>query len=83
MAQATIDYMKSRMNSSTHSSSHSSISTHTIGLQTNSDNFEFSSRFPNGRLVRLYYSTIYKNKVLSLNISDTKSFHKELFWKSA
>jgi hypothetical protein len=91
MSQATIDYMKTKLNLSKHSSmstqsstvTHTPSSTHTIGIQTGSDDFDFSARLPNGRLVRLYHSPIYKGKVIGLYISEAKSFiFERQSWKA-
>ncbi len=43
-------------------------------VQTGSENVNIVYRLPNNKMKRLYYSNIYKVKVVSFNISTSKSF---------
>ncbi len=43
-------------------------------VQTGSENVNIVYRLPNNKIIRLYYSNIYKEKVVSFNISTSKSF---------
>ena len=45
-----------------------------IGVQTGENNLNIVYHLPNNKVVRLYYSNIYKKKVVSFNISTSKSF---------
>ena len=45
-----------------------------IGVQTGENNLNIVYHLPNNKEVRLYYSNIYKEKVVSFNISTSKSF---------
>jgi len=50
-------------------------------VQTGSENVNIVYRLPNNKMIRLYYSNIYKEKVVSFNISTSKSFiiNKEIW----
>jgi hypothetical protein len=41
-------------------------------VQTGSENVNIVYRWPNNKMKRLYYSNIYKEKVVSFNISTSK-----------
>ena len=69
MAQAYVNYVKNLEKQKNAS------------VQTNSDNVNIVYRLPNNKMKRLYYSNIYKEKVVSFNISTSKSFiiNKEIW----
>ncbi len=50
-------------------------------VQTGSENVNIVYRLPNNKMIRLYYSNIYKEKVVSFNICTFKSFiiNKEIW----
>ena len=52
-----------------------------VSVQTGSENVDIVYRLPNNKMIRLYYSNIYKEKVVSFNISTSKSFiiNKEIW----
>jgi 3-hydroxy-3-methylglutaryl CoA synthase len=69
MAQAYVNYFKhleKQINAS---------------VQTGSENVNIVYHLPNNKMIRLYYSNIYKEKVVSFNISTSKSFiiNKEIW----
>jgi hypothetical protein len=43
-------------------------------VQTGRENINIVYRLPNNKMIRLYYSNIYKEKVVIFNISTSKSF---------
>jgi hypothetical protein len=43
-------------------------------VETGSENVNIVYRLPNNKMIRLHYSNIYKEKVVSFNISTSKSF---------
>jgi hypothetical protein len=57
------------------------ISEKNASVQTGSENVNIVYRLPNNKMIRLYYSNIYKEKVVSFNISTSKSFivNKEIW----
>ncbi len=63
MAQAYVNYVKNLEQQKNAS------------VQTGSENVNIVYRLPNYKMIRLYYSNIYKEKVVSFNISTSKSFH--------
>ena len=77
MAQAFLTYEnKVRMQRMFNYEKKSNAST-----QTGSDNVDIMYHLPNKKVIRLYYSNIYKEKVVSFNISAAKSFiiNKEIW----
>jgi hypothetical protein len=65
MAQAYVDYIKKKNEKKLND----------MGSQTNKNITEDSVfNLPNKKIIRLYYSNIYKQKVVSFNISTSKSF---------
>ena len=77
MAQAFLTYEnKMRMQRMNHYENKSDAAT-----QTGSDNVDILYHLPNNKMIRLYYSNIYKEKVVSFNISAAKSFiiNKEIW----
>jgi hypothetical protein len=69
MAQAYVNYVKNLEKQKTAS------------VQTGSENVNIVYRLPNNKRIRLYYSNIYKEKVVSFTISTSKSFiiNKEIW----
>jgi hypothetical protein len=69
MAQAYVNYVKNLEKQKNAS------------VQTGSENLNIAYRLPNNKMIRLYYSNIYKEKVVSFNISTSKSFiiNKEIW----
>ena len=49
--------------------------------QTGEGNVDIVYHLPNNKMIRLYYSNVYKEKVVSFNISAAKSFiiNKEIW----
>ena len=77
MAQAFLTYEnKVRMQRIFNYENRSKAST-----QTSSDNVDIIYHLPNKKMIRLYYSNIYKEKVVSFNISAAKRFiiNKEIW----
>ena len=65
MAQAYVDYIKKKNEKKLND----------MGSQTNKNITEDSVfNLPNKKIIRLYYSNIYKQNVVSFNISTSKSF---------
>jgi hypothetical protein len=62
MAQAIIDQRNKR------------IATRSIGVGTDSDEVLISATLPNRKVVKMYFSSVYQDRVLSLNIAEAKSF---------
>ena len=69
MAQAYVNYVKNLEQQKNAS------------VQTGSENVNIVYRLPNNKMIRLYYSNIYKEKVVSFNISTSKKFiiNKEIW----
>ena len=69
MAQAYVNYVKNLEKQKNAS------------VQTGSENVNIVYRLPINKMIRLYYSNIYKEKVVSFNISTSKSFiiNKEIW----
>ena len=64
MAQAYVNFVRNNKKDTQKS----------IGVQTGENNLNIVYHLPNNKVVRLYYSNIYKEKVVSFNISTSKSF---------
>jgi hypothetical protein len=62
MAQAYVNYVKNLEKQKNAS------------VRTGSENVNIVYRLPNNKMIRLYYSNIYKEKVVSFTISTSKSF---------
>ncbi len=69
MAQAYVSYVKNLEKQKNAS------------VQTGSENVNIVYRLPNNKMIRLHYSNIYKEKVVSFNISTSKRFiiNKEIW----
>ena len=67
MAQAMINYVNQKYNNN------NMRNTRTIATQTGSDD-ELFFHLTNKKSARVYYSTVYKEPVLSLNLGNSKSF---------
>jgi hypothetical protein len=69
MAQAYVNYVKNLEQQKNAS------------VQTGSKNVNIVYRLPNNKMIRLYYSNIYKEKEVSINFSTSKSFiiNKEIW----
>jgi hypothetical protein len=61
MAQAMVDKRRN-------------ICTKDVGIQTGNDDEDIIYPLPNNKMIRLYYSPVYKERVVSFNISTSKSF---------
>ena len=62
MAQAIIDQRNKQ------------IAMRSIGVGTDSDEVFITATLPNRKVVKLYFSSVYQDRVLSLNIAEAKSF---------
>jgi hypothetical protein len=62
MAQAYVNYVKNLEKQKNAS------------VQTGTENVNIAYRLPNDKMIRLYCSNIYKERVVSFNISTSRSF---------
>jgi hypothetical protein len=62
MAQASID------------NRHKKHAKRSIGIGTDSDEVYITCLLPNCKMVKMYYSTVYQDRVISFNIAESKSF---------